>query len=141
MTVLSRSKKAASMDRDPTPPVLRRRTGALAPLLRRRKGLAGSKVGGYGRRSPLPPWPCSLAPGVPVLIACWSVKGGSGATVVAAALALLLARSTRGGAALADLAGDAPAAFGVPEPEGGGLAGRLAGGCGLAPVDVGRSLR
>ena len=28
-----------------------------------------------------------------MLIACWSVKGGSGTTVVAAALALLLARA------------------------------------------------
>ena len=27
-----------------------------------------------------------------MLIACWSVKGGSGTTVVAAALALILAR-------------------------------------------------
>lgn len=56
-----------------------------------------------------------------MLIACWSVKGGSGTTVVASALALLLARSSEAGAVLADLGGDAPAACGVPEPQGPGL--------------------
>jgi uncharacterized lipoprotein YbaY len=57
---------------------------------------------------------------VPVLIACWSVKGGSGTTVVAASLALLLASSVPG-VLLADLAGDAPAVLGLPEPTGEGL--------------------
>lgn len=56
-----------------------------------------------------------------MLIACWSVKGGSGTTVVATALALLLARSTEAGAVLADLGGDVPAACGVPEPLGPGV--------------------
>ena len=56
-----------------------------------------------------------------MLIACWSVKGGSGTTVVSTALALLLARSTDGGVVLADLGGDVPAACGVPEPPGPGL--------------------
>lgn len=56
-----------------------------------------------------------------MLIACWSVKGGSGTTVVATALALLLARSTDSGVVLADLGGDVPAASGVPEPLGPGL--------------------
>lgn len=56
-----------------------------------------------------------------MLIACWSVKGGSGTTVVAAALALLLARSTDAGVVLADLGGDVPAACGIPEPLGPGL--------------------
>lgn len=51
-----------------------------------------------------------------MLVACWSVKGGSGTTVVAAALALLLARRP-GGCLLADLAGDLPAALGLPDPE------------------------
>jgi MinD-like ATPase involved in chromosome partitioning or flagellar assembly len=57
--------------------------------------------------------------GVPVLIALWSAKGGSGTTVVAAVLALLHARRT--GAVLADLAGDIPAVLGLPEPAGPGL--------------------
>jgi MinD-like ATPase involved in chromosome partitioning or flagellar assembly len=49
------------------------------------------------------------------------VKGGSGTTVVAAALGLLLANSSPDGALLVDLAGDAPAALGVPEPSGPGI--------------------
>lgn len=56
-----------------------------------------------------------------MLIACWSVKGGSGTTVVSAALALLLARSSAGGVVLADLGGDIPAACGIPEPLGPGV--------------------
>lgn len=63
-----------------------------------------------------------------MLVACWSSKGGSGTTVVAASLALLLARRMPGGGVLADLAGDAPAALGLAEPEGPGLAGWLAAG-------------
>ena len=57
-----------------------------------------------------------------MLIACWSVKGGSGTTVVASALALLHARTAPAGALLADLVGDVPAALGIPEPAGPGLA-------------------
>jgi hypothetical protein len=60
------------------------------------------------------------ARGVVVLIACWSAKGGSGTTVVAAALALSFARSPSG-AVLADLAGDAACVLGLPEPDGPGL--------------------
>ena len=67
-----------------------------------------------------------------MLVACWSAKGGSGTTVVAAALALLAARSSPIGALLVDLAGDAPAALGVPEPDGPGLGDWLA-----ASSDVG----
>jgi hypothetical protein len=63
-----------------------------------------------------------------VLVACWSVKGGAGTTVVAASLALLLARDTVAGVVLADLAGDAPAVLGMPEPASPGLAGWLAAG-------------
>jgi hypothetical protein len=69
-----------------------------------------------------------------VLLACWSVKGGSGTTVVAAALALLLARGSPGGAVLADLAGqtglggDGAAVLGLDEPTSPGLAGWLASG-------------
>jgi MinD-like ATPase involved in chromosome partitioning or flagellar assembly len=62
-----------------------------------------------------------------VLIACWSPKGGSGTTVVSAALSLVLAE-TRGATLLVDLAGDVPAALGLPEPDGPGLSDWLAAG-------------
>lgn len=55
---------------------------------------------------------------------CWSAKGGSGTTVVAAALALVLSRQRP--TLLVDLAGDAPAALGLPEPTGPGVADWLA---------------
>lgn len=54
------------------------------------------------------------------MILCWSAKGGSGTTVVAASLALVL--SGRSPALLVDLAGDVPAALGVAEPTGPGIA-------------------
>jgi hypothetical protein len=50
---------------------------------------------------------------------CWSPKGGSGTTVVAAALAVVLAQR-HDGALVVDLAGDVPAALGMPEPAGPG---------------------
>ena len=50
-----------------------------------------------------------------MLIVCWSVKGGSGTTVVATSLALL--HATRGiHTTLVDLAGDAPACLGMADP-------------------------
>lgn len=49
----------------------------------------------------------------------WSPKGGSGTTVVAATLALLL-RQRHGSALLVDLGGDVPAVLGVPDPPGQG---------------------
>ena len=61
-----------------------------------------------------------------MLIACWSVKGGSGTTVVSTALALLLGRSSPSGALLVDLAGDVPGALGMPEPDGPGVTDWLA---------------
>jgi hypothetical protein len=70
-----------------------------------------------------------------MLIACWSAKGGAGTTVVASAMALVLAAASDSGARLADLAGDCPAVLGVPEPGGPGLAGWLAAGDD-APVDA-----
>ena len=69
-----------------------------------------------------------------MLVACWSVKGGSGTTVVAAALGLLLARSAPTGAAVVDLGGDLPAVLGLPEPDGPGLSDWLAADD--APVDA-----
>jgi MinD superfamily P-loop ATPase len=72
---------------------------------------------------------------VQVLIACWSSKGGAGTTVVTASLALVLAGRSPGGALVADLAGDLPAALGLPEDDGPGLAGWLAAGPDV-PVDA-----
>ena len=51
------------------------------------------------------------------LTVCWSAKGGSGTTCVAAALAL----SSTAESLLVDLEGELPAALGVPEPGGQGL--------------------
>ena len=105
-----------------------------------------------------------------MLVACWSVKGGSGTTVVAAGLALVLARSvpaeppvpgptaapvplahdSRGapGVLLVDLAGDLPAVLGLPEPERPGVAEWLASDAdvpddafGLLEVDAAPGLR
>ena len=67
-----------------------------------------------------------------MFITCWSVKGGSGTTVVATALALLCASRTPDGAVLVDLVGDVPLVLGLPEPAGPGIADWLA-----APDDVG----
>lgn len=55
---------------------------------------------------------------------CWSVKGGSGTTVVAASLALVCSQQRP--TLLLDLAGDAPATLGLPEPSGPGVADWLA---------------
>jgi MinD-like ATPase involved in chromosome partitioning or flagellar assembly len=63
-----------------------------------------------------------------VLIACWSMKGGSGTTVVACSLALLHGRAGPDGALLVDLVGDAPAVLGLPEPDGPGVTAWLAAG-------------
>src|SRR5437588_715537 len=62
-----------------------------------------------------------------MFVACWSVKGGSGTTVISAALALSLAAAGHD-VLLADLAGDLPAALGIPEPDGPGLADWLGAG-------------
>jgi hypothetical protein len=51
-----------------------------------------------------------------LLIACWSPKGGSGTTVVAATLGLLLAEELPNGAVVADLEGDVPIVLGFPDP-------------------------
>ena len=50
------------------------------------------------------------------MFVCWSAKGGSGTTVVSAALALVLSQSRP--ALLVDLAGDLPATLGIAEPTG-----------------------
>jgi MinD superfamily P-loop ATPase len=53
---------------------------------------------------------------------CWAAKGGSGTTVVAAALAL----SSRCPSLLVDLDGEIPAVLGLPEPDRPGIAEWLA---------------
>lgn len=73
-----------------------------------------------------------------MLIACWSPKGGSGTTVIASSLALVLARGAPAGAVLADLCGDAPAALGVPDPSGPALADWLAAGAEVPPDALAR---
>jgi hypothetical protein len=55
------------------------------------------------------------------IITCWSLKGGSGTTVVAAGIALAAPKGV-----LVDLAGELPAALGIAEPAGQGLAEWLA---------------
>lgn len=56
-----------------------------------------------------------------MIIACWSPKGGTGTTVVSAALGLLLARSLHTGAVVVDLAGDVPAVLGMCDADGEGV--------------------
>ncbi len=56
------------------------------------------------------------------MIVCWSVKGGSGTTVVASTLALLRAEQSPRGALIVDLAGDVPAVLGLAEPSSVGVA-------------------
>jgi hypothetical protein len=73
-----------------------------------------------------------------MLVACWSSKGGAGTTVVAAALALVMARRAEGGGLLVDLAGDCPAVLGLPDPVGPGVAGWLAAGPEIPPDALGR---
>lgn len=75
-----------------------------------------------------------------MLLSCWSAKGGSGTTVVAAALGLMLG-STGRDVLLVDLAGDLPAALGVTGAPGGGLVDWLSAGDdvpadGLARLEV-----
>ena len=55
------------------------------------------------------------------MIVCWSVKGGSGTTVVASTLALVHAEKSPRGALIVDLAGDVPAVLGLAEPSGIGI--------------------
>jgi len=73
-----------------------------------------------------------------MLVACWSSKGGAGTTVVATTMALLYARRSERGALLVDLAGDVPAALGVPEPDGPGVAGWLDAGAEVPPDALAR---
>jgi len=58
------------------------------------------------------------------MLLCWSAKGGSGTTVVTAALSLVRAHAHS--TTIADLCGDVPAVLGLPEPSGPGLTDWLA---------------
>jgi MinD-like ATPase involved in chromosome partitioning or flagellar assembly len=62
-----------------------------------------------------------------VLTACWSVKGGTGTTVVAASLVLAAVAADRPVVA-ADFAGDLALTLGLTEPKGSGLLDWLAAG-------------
>lgn len=82
-----------------------------------------------------------------MLVTCWSAKGGSGTTVVATALSLLLARRLTSDVLLVDGGGDVPSALGLGEPSGPGVLDWLAtpdvGDDALArlEVDAGGGLR
>lgn len=60
------------------------------------------------------------------MLVLWSVKGGSGTTVVASMLAVALAQRATRRVRLVDLAGDIPATLGLAPPDDGGLNGWLA---------------
>lgn len=66
-----------------------------------------------------------------MLVTVWSVKGGSGVTVVSAALASVVARR-EGSSTLVDLAGDQPAVLGLAEPDSPGVHDWLGTGDGTA---------
>ena len=65
---------------------------------------------------------------------CWSAKGGAGTTVVAAALALVLASRSAQGALLVDLAGDLPTVLGLSDDGLSGVTDWMHGGE-LVPAD------
>lgn len=69
-----------------------------------------------------------------MLITCWSVKGGAGATVAAASLALTLANDGDVPVVLLDLQGDQPATLGLNEPAGPGAFDWLHAGDGVGPA-------
>lgn len=73
-----------------------------------------------------------------MFVSCWSVKGGSGTTVVAVSLALVLARSSAAGVLLVDLAGDVPAVLGLRDSASSGIADWLAAGERVPPDGLAR---
>ena len=74
-----------------------------------------------------------------MLVACWSPKGGVGTTVVATALALVLAADRAGGEVLlADLGGDVPAALGLPDTDAAGISDWLAAAPDVPPDALAR---
>jgi len=79
------------------------------------------------------------------VITLWSAKGGAGTTVVAVALAAMLARRRGVGVTddvvLVDLMGDAPLAFGTPEPADPGVLDWLAAADAVPPEALARLIR
>ncbi|NLD76737.1 MAG: hypothetical protein GX643_08720 [Acidimicrobiales bacterium] len=73
-----------------------------------------------------------------MITACWSLKGGSGTTVVSAGLALSHQRRFGERALLVDLAGDLPLVLGMPEPSGPGVTEWLAAGSSAPPDALAR---
>ena len=73
-----------------------------------------------------------------MVVSCWSAKGGSGTTVVAVSLALVVARRAASGVLLVDLAGDVPAALGLADPAGPGVVGWAEAGCDVPADALGR---
>jgi hypothetical protein len=70
-----------------------------------------------------------------MLVSCWSAKGGSGTTVIAAALASVLSHRSDEGSLLVDAAGDMPLLLGLREPDGPGLTEWVAAGVAV-PADA-----
>jgi hypothetical protein len=66
------------------------------------------------------------------LTVCYAVKGGSGTTVVAAAMALTAGTDVE----IVDLDGQLPAALGIPEPAGDGIAEWISSGLDAAAIDL-----
>lgn len=73
-----------------------------------------------------------------MITACWSLKGGSGTTVVSAGLALTHQDRFREPALLVDLAGDLPLVLGMPQPDGPGVAEWLEAGASAPPDALAR---
>ena len=98
-------------------------------------------IGASALMSRAVPSPCGPGDGdvwgVVAVITCWSAKGGSGTSVVAAALAVLLARRPQG-ALLVDLCGDQPALLGCREPQGHGVRDWLVSATDTPPDALGR---
>src|SRR5437899_9201955 len=107
MTVLSRSKKAAS--------TWTKGTGG-ETLVDCHRVCVVSVLRCFTAPSPDLPRPfIRRGSGGLSVVVCWSAKGGQGTSVVACALALVLTRDASTDVLLVDLAGDAPAVVGLPD--------------------------
>ncbi|MEZ5137248.1 MAG: hypothetical protein R2702_08285 [Acidimicrobiales bacterium] len=73
-----------------------------------------------------------------VLVACWTVKGGAGATAVAAGLAAAQAQLLHHDVVLVDLAGDQPLLHGLPPSSSAGLRGWTRAGPAVPDDALGR---
>lgn len=73
-----------------------------------------------------------------MITACWSLKGGTGTSVVAAGLALASAHRSAGSTLLVDLAGDIPSILGIAEPSGPGVSQWLRAGPSAPPDALAR---